>query len=163
MSRDFLNNRVGVEFGIHGHIENGEPHGLRHCRAEKSLRVLLVEDTAANQKLVQTVLSKRGHHVSITSTGYQALEVIRKQSFDVILMDIRMPGIDGCEATQAIKTLADRSKATVPVIGITASATKSDEQHCLQAGMSAYVSKPFNLEHLIEVVEEVATHLPQAC
>ena len=90
------------------------------------LRVLLAEDTPANQKLVTYVLSKRGHTVEVTQNGQQALEAVGQQDFDVVLMDVQMPVMDGFLATQAIRKLADPKKARLPIIAMTAHALKGD-------------------------------------
>jgi len=120
------------------------------------LRVLLAEDTPANQKLVTYVLSKRGHSVEVAQNGKQALEAVDQQDFDVVLMDVQMPVMDGFQATQAIRKLADPKRARLPVIAMTAHALKGDSDRCLEAGMDGYISKPVKGEELIELVERLA-------
>jgi len=120
------------------------------------LRVLLAEDTPANQKLVTYVLSKRGHGVEVAHDGKQALEAVGQQDFDVVLMDVQMPVMDGFQATQAIRKLEDPKKARLPIIAMTAHALKGDSDRCLEAGMDSYISKPVKGEELIELVERLA-------
>ena len=120
------------------------------------LRVLLAEDTPANQKLVTYVLSKRGHTIEVVQNGQQALEAVGQQDFDVVLMDVQMPVMDGFLATQAIRTFTDPKKASLPIIAMTAHALKGDAERCLAAGMDGYISKPVKGEELIELVERLA-------
>jgi two-component system, sensor histidine kinase and response regulator len=120
------------------------------------LQVLLAEDTPANQKLCIYILSKRGHAVHVAHDGQQALEALEQQNFDVVLMDVQMPVMDGFLATQAIRNLADPKKARVPIIALTAHALTGDAERCLGAGMDDYISKPINRGELIERVEQIA-------
>ncbi len=120
------------------------------------LRVLLAEDTPANQKLVTYVLSKRGHTVEVAQNGQQELEAVGKQEFDVVLMDVQMPVMDGFQATHAIRQLADPKKARLPIIAMTAHALKGDADRCLDAGMDGYISKPVKGEELIVLMERLA-------
>src|SRR5205814_1054486 len=84
------------------------------------LRVLLAEDTPANQKLVQAILTKRGHTVEIARNGREAIHMVKQGTFDVVLMDVQMPGVDGFQATAAIRKLAESAKARIPIIAMTA-------------------------------------------
>lgn len=120
---------------------------------QRALRILLAEDTRTNQKLAEYILTRRGHIVEIARDGRQALERIEKNAFDVVLMDVQMPVMDGFQATAAIRSLADPAKADVPIIAMTAHALKEDADRCLAAGMDAYVSKPIEADELIELVE----------
>ncbi|MEW6756291.1 MAG: two-component regulator propeller domain-containing protein, partial [Candidatus Latescibacterota bacterium] len=120
------------------------------------LRVLLAEDTPANQKLVLYVLGQRGHHVEVAADGRAAVELLHSQDFDVVLMDVQMPVLDGLQATARIRSLADPRKAGVPVVAMTAHAFRSDVERCLAAGMNAYLSKPVGAAELIEMVERWA-------
>ena len=122
------------------------------------LRVLLAEDTPANQRLVTYVLGKRGHAVEVAHNGQQALEAVGRQDFDVVLMDVQMPVMDGFAATQAIRHLVAPEKARLPIIAMTAHALKGDAQRCLEAGMDGYLSKPVKGAELIELVERMAVH-----
>ena len=123
---------------------------------KRVLRVLLAEDTPANQKVVRYVLGSRGHSVEIVENGRQALERISQETFDAVLMDVQMPEMDGFQATAAIRKLENREKARLPVIAMTAHALKGDRGRCLAAGMDCYISKPIKAEELIEAVERMA-------
>jgi CheY-like chemotaxis protein/HPt (histidine-containing phosphotransfer) domain-containing protein len=122
----------------------------------RPLRVLLAEDTPANQKLVSYVLSHRGHSVEVVQNGRQALEAAGRHDFDAVLMDVQMPVMDGFQATRAIRKLQDPKKARLPIIAMTAHALKGDHQRCLAAGMDGYLSKPIKGAELIEMVERLA-------
>lgn len=101
----------------------------------RPLQVLLAEDTPANQKLVRHMLGKRGHTLEIAENGRQALERLAARNFDVVLMDVHMPEMDGFQATIELRKLVDPEKAAVPVIAMTAHALKRDHDRCLTAGM----------------------------
>ncbi len=120
------------------------------------LQVLLAEDMPTNQKLLTYILSRRGHSVQVAHDGRQALEALGREDFDVVLMDIQMPVMDGFAAARAIRKLADPKKARVPIIALTAHALTGDADRCLNAGMDGYISKPINREELIERVEQLA-------
>jgi PAS domain S-box-containing protein len=117
------------------------------------LRVLLAEDIPANQVLIRRILDKRGHHVDVASNGSDALDRLRQEDFDVVLMDVQMPVMDGLQATAAIRLIDDVRKSQVPVIAITAHAMKGDIERCLAADMDAYLSKPINRHELVQLVE----------
>lgn len=119
----------------------------------KVLRVLLAEDTPTNQKVAAYLLARRGHKVEIAADGRRALELMQRNAYDVVLMDVQMPLMDGFQATAAIRALPDAAKAGVPIIAMTAHALKGDAERCIAAGMDAYVSKPIQAEELIELVE----------
>jgi CheY-like chemotaxis protein/HPt (histidine-containing phosphotransfer) domain-containing protein len=118
-----------------------------------SLNVLVVEDTPANQKVVKAILRKRGHSVSLANNGREAIDKVRVEPFDVVLMDVQMPTVDGYQATAAIREM-DGSMAKIPIIAMTAHAMKGDANRCFQAGMNDYISKPINSTRLIQLVEQ---------
>ncbi len=124
-------------------------------KAARTLRILLAEDNLANQKVAMHFLGQRGHTVEIAHNGSQALEKISQQPFDVVLMDVQMPEMDGFEATAAIRALPDLSKAKMPIVAMTAHALKGDQERCLAAGMDAYLSKPIDAGELIATVERL--------
>ena len=121
----------------------------------RPLRVLVVEDTPANQKLVVHLLGRRGHWIEIAADGKEALELFQRQDFNVVVMDVQMPVMDGFQATAAIRKLDDRTKARVPIIAMTAHALRGDDDLCLAAGMDAYLSKPVVARELVELVERL--------
>ena len=124
--------------------------------AARSLYVLLVEDTPANQKLVQRILQKRGHRVDLADNGAEAVELVQRNGYDAVLMDIQMPVMDGLCATRRIRELNSAPNTKVPIIAMTAYATKSDEDRCMDAGMDAFLAKPVTSQTLVEVVERMA-------
>jgi signal transduction histidine kinase/CheY-like chemotaxis protein len=127
----------------------------RHTLAEArtQLRVLLAEDNIINQQLTLRGLSKRGHQVTVVENGKLAVEALEKQTFDVVLMDVQMPEMDGLEATNAIRRREMSTGKHVPIIAMTAHAMKGDRERCLAAGMDAYISKPVHIEELFQVTE----------
>lgn len=120
---------------------------------KRELQILLAEDTPTNQKVAKYLLNRRGHNVEIAQNGQEALDMIAQHDYDVILMDIQMPVMDGLQATMAIREMADPAKARVPIIAMTAHAMKEDAERCIAAGMDAYISKPLQFEEFIELVE----------
>jgi PAS domain S-box-containing protein len=122
----------------------------------RTLRILLAEDNSVNQRLVTRILERRGHSVEIAAHGRQAVEALAAQSFDLILMDVQMPIMDGFEATAAIRARERESGAHIPIVALTAHAMSGDQQRCAQAGMDAYLTKPLDPSRLIEVSEEIA-------
>jgi two-component system, sensor histidine kinase and response regulator len=105
--------------------------------------------------LIQYALGNCGHKVEVAGNGAETVDLVRRQDFDLVLMDVQMPVMDGLEATAAIRKLDDPRRAKVPIIAMTAHAYKSDQERCLAAGMDAYISKPINRRELIEIVERV--------
>ncbi len=131
-------------------IDGASNNVLAHAAPFK-LNVLLAEDMAANQLLVKHALKKRGHTIEIAKDGREAVEQATAGNFDVILMDLQMPEMDGFEATAAIRS--DPRMSRVPIVALTAHAMSGDRERCLAAGMSDYLAKPLDLQQLIEVVE----------
>ena len=132
-------------------------HSIRE--SQRSLNILLAEDNPINQKLAVRLIQRMGHKVSIALNGRQALEAIETEKFDIILMDVQMPEMDGLEATQAIRTRESLTgRPRVPIIAITAHAMAGDRDRCLEAGMDGYVSKPLNAQELFEVIENIELH-----
>jgi len=114
----------------------------------RSLHVLLAEDNRVNQMIATRLLEKRGHHVVLAGNGEEALAALTKRSFDLVLMDVHMPGIDGIEATKAIREKEKSTGLHQPVIAMTALAMTGDRERCLAAGMDGYLSKPIDLQKL---------------
>jgi signal transduction histidine kinase/DNA-binding response OmpR family regulator len=120
-----------------------------------SMRVLVAEDNAVNRTMVVRLLGKRGHEVRVADNGRSALAAFDEQAFDVILMDVEMPDMDGLETTGLIRKREYMSGAHTPIIALTAHAMKGDEEKCLAAGMDAYVSKPIDPATLFRVIDQV--------
>jgi CheY-like chemotaxis protein len=121
----------------------------------KSLRILLVEDNAVNQRLAIRLLEKQGHRVTASNNGREALEALMAERFDLILMDVQMPEMDGFEATASIRQQELATGAHIPIIAMTAHAMKGDRERCLEAGMDDYISKPIQPEELFKLIGEL--------
>ena len=118
-------------------------------------RVLLAEDNAVNQTLALRLLEKRGYSVTVAGNGREAVEAFEKNHFDVVLMDIQMPEMDGFEATAAIRAKEKLTGGHVPILAMTAHALKGDQERCISAGMDAYISKPIRTSELFSKVESM--------
>jgi signal transduction histidine kinase/CheY-like chemotaxis protein len=121
----------------------------------RSLRILLAEDNAVNQRLASRLLEKHGHHVVTVGNGRAALELLENERFDLVLMDIQMPVMDGFEATATIRQKEEATGIHLPIIAMTAHAMQGDKERCLGAGMDGYISKPVNVKEFIAVVQAV--------
>jgi PAS domain S-box-containing protein len=122
----------------------------------RQLRLLLVEDNPANQKLATYILQDRGHVVEIAGDGHEALRLTERNRYDLILMDIQMPGMTGLEATAAIRK-RESGGSRVPIVAMTAHAMRDDRERCLAAGMDGYLSKPFDACEMINLVESLSS------
>jgi PAS domain S-box-containing protein len=129
--------------------------------ASRRLRILLAEDNPANQKLATYILQERGHAIDIASDGREAVRMVEQNRYDVILMDLQMPGMDGFEATAAIRKHEGDGRR-MPIIAMTAYAMKGDRDRCLAADMDGYLAKPFNMQEVISLVENLASGAIQA-
>ncbi len=123
-----------------------------------SLKVLLAEDNVVNQRLVVRLLEKRGHRVAVAANGLEALAALKKEHFDLVLMDVQMPEMDGMEATAAIREEEKSGGEHQMIIALTAHAMKGDREKCLSAGMDGYLTKPIQPQELDEVLEECLQH-----
>jgi len=135
-------------------------HSLRENR--KRHHILLVEDNLVNQKLAMRLLEKRGFEVAVAGDGRVALDRLEKESFDLVLMDVQMPIMDGFEATTAIREKEKSTLRYIPIIAMTAHALKGDEERCIAAGMDAYVSKPIRTNELFAIIEKFLDKGPRA-
>jgi PAS domain S-box-containing protein len=135
--------------------ETSSPLVTRHTLQENKhrARVLLVEDNAVNQTLAVRLLEKRGYSVKVAGNGRAGVEDSEGEQFDVVLMDIQMPGMDGFEATAAIREREKLTGGHVPIIAMTAHAFRGDQERCLSAGMDDYVSKPIRTSELVSKIE----------
>jgi signal transduction histidine kinase/ligand-binding sensor domain-containing protein/CheY-like chemotaxis protein len=126
----------------------------------QGLRVLVVEDNLVNQRLIARLLQKWRHQVTIVASGEQAVESTSASPFDVVLMDVQMPGMDGFEATQAIRAReAATGRGHLTIIAITAHAMKGDRERCLEAGMDGYVSKPIEAAELKRTISDLTARV----
>jgi CheY-like chemotaxis protein len=155
-------NETGSAFHFTVRLENGsdapvaEPVAPRAAREHgASLRVLLVEDNVVNQFLARRLLERWGHAVVLAETGREAVAAHAEQTFDVILMDVQMPEMNGFEATAAIRAAELPSADGTWIIAMTAHAMKGDRERCLAAGMDDYISKPIDHAILFDAIERV--------
>ncbi|MDH3216721.1 MAG: response regulator [Candidatus Krumholzibacteria bacterium] len=121
------------------------------------LRVLVAEDGVINQKVALGLLRMRGHEATIVGTGRAVLEALERGSFDVVLMDVQMPDLDGFEATALIRERERHRDRRTPIIAMTAAAMKGDREKCLQAGMDGYIAKPIDPDQLYQTLDELAS------
>jgi CheY-like chemotaxis protein len=116
------------------------------------IRILLAEDNRVNQVLAVRLLEKQGHYVTVVENGAKAIEALDRNTFDVVLMDLQMPQMDGFEATRLIRQREHEWRRHIPVIAMTAHAMKGDEEKCLEAGFDGYLSKPVDPELMFKAV-----------
>jgi CheY-like chemotaxis protein len=124
-------------------------------RAAGPSRVLVAEDNMVNQTLARRLLEKRGYTVSVVGDGQAALAALENESFDIVLMDVQMPVMDGFEATASIRRREQLSGTHIPIVAMTAHAFKGDQEKCLAIGMDAYLSKPIRQQELYATIESV--------
>jgi signal transduction histidine kinase/CheY-like chemotaxis protein len=128
-------------------------HSLEEDRCRT--RVLLAEDNLVNQTLAVRLLQKRGYEVTVAGDGRAAVEAYGAGQFDIVLMDVQMPGMDGFEATAWIREKEKLSGGHIPIIALTANALKGDREQCISAGMDGYVSKPIKAAELVSTIEKL--------
>ncbi len=138
-----------------GAVAPDEEADVPAARRLKGLRILLAEDSLVNQKLAVALLERHGHAVTVVGNGREALAAVETQEFDVVLMDVQMPELDGLQATAAIRRRQRTGGRRVPIIAMTAHALRGDRERCLEAGMDDYVSKPIRSRELFEAIERV--------
>jgi signal transduction histidine kinase/CheY-like chemotaxis protein len=119
----------------------------------RPLRILLAEDNVVNQKVAARLLEKQGHAVEVTSNGTEALAAFTRAAYDLVLMDVQMPVMNGYDATQAIRAAERGSDRHIPIVALTAHAMKGDRELCLKAGMDDYLGKPIHYQELVAVLE----------
>lgn len=120
-----------------------------------TLSVLVAEDNAVNRRLIETLLQSAGHHVTSASNGKQAVALCETQLFDLVLMDIEMPEMDGLEATRAIRE-SEPSNSHVAIYALTAHALSGDRDKCLTVGMDGYIAKPINVDEVLKILSMLA-------
>lgn len=123
--------------------------------AERSLRILLAEDNEVNQKFAVRALTKRGHEVTVVNDGAQAVDAWESDSFDVVLMDVQMPEVDGYEATRRIRQREKGKGIRTPIMAMTAHAMKGDRERCIEAGMDGYTTKPINAANIMTEIDRM--------
>ncbi len=128
-------------------------HSVREVR--RRTNILLAEDNPVNQMLAVKTLEKMGHTISVAENGLVALDLLEKGNFQIILMDVQMPEMDGFEATRVIRDKEKRTGGHIPIVAMTAHAMTGDKERCLAGGMDDYISKPINNKELLEIIEKL--------
>ncbi len=123
-------------------------------RQHRKLKILLAEDGEVNRQVAVGLLTQQGHEVVVATDGVKAVGAIDEQMFDMVLMDVQMPNMDGLEATRTIRQKEETTDRRTPIIAMTAGAMKGDERRCLESGMDAYVTKPIDPRILYDVIEQ---------
>jgi len=153
-----LRSALQEQLGQLGSINQDEALGL-DAQSLRGLHVLLAEDNPVNQRLARILLEKQGMHVTLAVNGEEALQQLQRQPFDLVLMDVMMPVLDGLEATRRLREQeAAQGMPPIPVIAMTANAMEGDREHCLDTGMDGYIAKPIHTEtmraEIIRVLSE---------
>ena len=134
-------------------VSEPQPHKIP--RRSDEMRILLAEDNLVNQKLAIGILTKLGHQVTVANTGVEALQQIEDATFDLVLMDVQMPEMDGLEATRELRRRESLSEARLPVVALTAHAMKGDRERCVEAGMDDYLTKPIRMQDMAAKLSEI--------
>jgi CheY-like chemotaxis protein len=120
-------------------------------------RILLAEDNLINQEVISAMLKSRGHSVTMVADGASAVDIVESgTSFDLVLMDVQMPGVDGLHATAAIRRMERNERSSLPIVGLTANAMAEDVERCLAAGMNGHVAKPIDWPTLFAAIDAKA-------
>jgi len=123
---------------------------------QTGLRILLAEDNRINQIIAVRMLQTRGHHVTVSRTGLEVLQALKGDCFDVVLMDLQMPEMDGLEATAAIREMERSGGGHLPIVAMTASVMQGDRERCLAAGMDGYLTKPIHPSALFDCLDVIS-------
>jgi two-component system sensor histidine kinase/response regulator len=161
--RDDLLQAMLAVLGSRSQLEIGVEKTRRPAMIENRslLNILLAEDNPVNQLFAVRLLEKRGYDFTVAATGREVLTAMEDHSFDLILMDVQMPDMDGYEATAEIRRSESVSGSHMPIIAMTAHAMKGDRERCLAHGMDDYISKPIQAKELFDMVEKYAKRAPQ--
>jgi len=157
---------LGSTFCFTARIEEGNPDYLRDDfssiaalpSGHDPLNVLVVEDNEVNTLVVHGFLEKLGHNSVLASTGEEAVELVQREHFDVILMDVSLPGIDGVEATRLIRTMKNNDVSSLPIVAMSAHVFQNEVISILDSGMDAFIGKPISPEQLAKILSQVSTH-----
>lgn len=149
--------RVQAETPTAQHTDGTLASGM----AQDRLRILLAEDNVVNRRVVEMVMRRRGHDITAVEDGRQAIQMMESGKYDVVLMDVQMPEMDGLEATRQIRSLEQALGRHTPILALTANAMKGDANTCISAGMDGYLTKPFEADQLVTAVEDAARDAAQ--
>jgi CheY-like chemotaxis protein len=134
----------------------GQGNGEMNTDTARKLNILIAEDNAVSQTMLIRVLEKAGHSVEAVADGQAALAALSEGQFELILMDVQMPELDGFEVTQKVREKEASGGAHIPIVAMTAYATEEDRRKCLDAGMDGFVTKPLDVKDLLEVLAQVS-------
>ncbi|MBI4030599.1 MAG: response regulator, partial [Proteobacteria bacterium] len=149
---------VMLEEGSAEAAEDSSTKPLRMQKSEKSLKILIVEDNEINQRLLKEFVNRMGHETTLAGTGEIAIELIKSNSFDMVLMDVELPGLSGMGATKAIRAMEDRQKAMLPVIALTGNVRSEDVRQCYAANMNGHLAKPVDPKRLKQMIDKVISN-----
>lgn len=152
IKRSELRDCILAVFGTEQTDGTPPPLITRHSIRELPRRILLAEDNVVNQRLAVALLKKQGHTVVIANNGREAVEALEREQFDLVLMDVQMPVMNGLEATSQIRAKERGSCKRARIIAMTAHAMKEDRDRCLAAGMDGYISKPITPQQLYAAI-----------
>jgi CheY-like chemotaxis protein len=152
LQRAMLNALAGREVSV---APGPQVKRVETVRPTRRLRILVAEDNAVNQRLALQLLERQGHHADIVWNGREAVAAVAAMNFDLVLMDVQMPEMDGLEATAAIRKMETGTGKHVPIIALTAHAMKGDRERCLAAGMDGYITKPIRPEELRRTLDDI--------
>ena len=150
--------KTGALDAVDGGLRNAETEGATTPEKIQPLRILVAEDNAANQAVLRAIFAKTEHKIDIVGNGAEAVSAVMRTPYDLVLMDIQMPEMDGMEATGKIRDLPGAA-ADIPIIALTANAMKGDREKCLDAGMSDYLSKPVKPARLMSMLAKWAAKI----
>ena len=154
---DLLDTIMGVLVAVPARgAARSRARGAAAPEGGRPLRVLVAEDNVVNQEVAVAILASAGHSAAVASNGREALALLEKEPFDLILMDVQMPELDGLEATAAIREQEKSTGRHIPIVAVTAHAMKGDAERCLAAGMDAYAPKPLQARELLAVIRGLA-------
>jgi len=151
---DGLRRKVEALLGVDA-SDSERPHA-QPSRPAAGCRILVAEDNVVNQRLIRAILGKGGHRFEIAADGLQCVQAFCRGQFDLVLMDMQMPGMDGIEATARIRSLEQQLGHRTPILALTANATAEDRAKCVQAGMDGFLTKPISPERVLAAVAEHA-------
>ena len=123
-------------------------------KSTEKIKILLVEDNEANQFLIKAITKSKDWDITVVDDGEQAVEAFRKSSYNLVLMDVQMPIMNGYEATALIRDIEKENQTHTPIVALTAYAMTSDKDQCIEAGMDDYISKPFKRQEFLDMVEK---------
>jgi signal transduction histidine kinase/ActR/RegA family two-component response regulator len=151
--------KASVEAPLNGMLEQ-LPVANGVLQPARALRILLAEDNVINQKVACRLLERQGHQVVVACNGREALSILERELFDLALLDVQMPEVDGLETARVIRARERNGVVHMPLIAVTAHAMNGDRERCLNAGMDGYLTKPIQLEQLVAAIDQVGAAIP---